>query len=97
MQIKGQWHVKLCQCEQCTTLRAEGEKKGMLTTRDLISHAVLAPKQRYFERLKDNRIIGVTLSSVKVPGVRNHTKAYWYIDGKRISRATAALILRNHS
>jgi hypothetical protein len=96
MQIKGQWHVKLCQCEQCTTLRAEGEKKGMITTKDMVSRAALN-NGKHSERLKDNRIMTVVLAKVNVPGVRNHVKGYFYIDGKRIARPTAALILRNHT
>jgi len=39
----------------------------------------------------------VVLAKVNVPGVKNHVKGYFYIDGKRITRATAALILRNHT
>jgi len=103
VQIGGKWHPNVCNCGYCAVLRAEagvqsvlGEKKGMITTKDLISRAALN-KGKCSERLKDNRIITVTLSKVQIPGIMNHTKAYWYIDGKRIARATAALILRNHT
>ena len=103
VQVRGQWHINTCGCDDCAALRAEasvqpvlGKKEGMITTKDLISKAALN-NGKYSERLKDSRIITVTLSKVNVPGVKNHTKAYWYIDGKRIARPTAALILRNHS
>jgi hypothetical protein len=102
--IRGRYHTKACRCEYCAILSAEagvqsvlGKEKGMITTRELISRAVLAPNNKVSERLKDSRIITVMVSKVLVPGVKNHTRAFFYIDGKRIARATAALILRNHT
>ncbi len=104
VQIGGKWHPKVCNCGYCAVLSAEvgvqsvlGEKKGMITTRDMISHAALEKGKKYSQRLKDGRIITVAVGRVSVPNIRNHTRAFWYIDGKRIARATAALILRNHS
>jgi hypothetical protein len=102
--IRGRYHTKACGCEYCTVLSAEagvqsvlGKEKGMITTRELVSRAALAPNNKISERLKDDRIITVVLSRVLVPGVENHMRAFFYIDGKRIARATAALILRNHT
>ena len=68
----------------------------MTTTRDLISRAVLN-KGKYSERLKDGRIITVKVGVIRNPGIKNHTRAFFYVDGKRITRATTALILRNHT
>jgi len=103
VQIKGQWHPKVCQCDYCSVFRAEagvqsvlGKKKGMITTRDMISHAALN-NGKHSERLKDNRIMTVVLAKVKISGIKNHVKGYFYIDGKRVARATAALVLRNHT
>ena len=102
--IAGRYHSKACGCGYCAVLSAEagiqsvlGEKKGMITTRELVSRAQQNPKGRYFQRLKDNRIIGVMVKNIGVPGVRDHMRAFFYIDGKRVARATAALILRNHT
>jgi len=104
VQISGRWHPKVCDCVTCTTLRAEtgvqsvlGAKEGSLTTRELMRRAITAPKGRLSERLKDGRILSVMVGYVQVPGVEKHMRAWWYIDGKRVSRATAALILRNHT
>jgi hypothetical protein len=70
----------------------------MITTKDLVSRAMIAPNRKVSERLKDDRIITVVVSKVNhIPGLKNHTKAFFYIDGKRIARATASLILRNHT
>jgi len=103
IQIRGKWHSFVCGCEQCAALRAEagvqsvlGKKEGMITTRDMVSRAALN-NGKHSERLKDMRILTVVLAKVNVPGIKNHAKGYFYIDGKRITRATAALILRNHT
>jgi hypothetical protein len=103
VQISGKWHSYICNCGYCSVLRAEtgsdsvlGKKEGMITTRDMVSRAALNDG-KYSERLKDQRIMTVVLAKVNVPGVKNHVKGYFYIDGKRITRATAALILRNHT
>ena len=103
VQISGKWHTIMCGCAYCSVLRAEagvqsvlGKKEGMITTRDMVSRAALN-KGKHSERLKDMRIMTVVLAKVNVPGVKNHVKGYFYIDGKRITRATAALILRNHT
>ena len=103
IQIRGKWHSFVCGCEQCAALRAEagvqsvlGKKEGMITTRDMVSRAALN-NGKYSERLKDMRILTVVLAKVNVPGIKNHAKGYFYVDGKRITRATAALILRNHT
>lgn len=103
VQISGKWHSYICNCGYCSVLRAEesidsvlGKKEGMTTTRDLISRAVLN-KGKYSERLKDGRIIAVKVGVIRNPGIKNHTRAFFYVDGKRITRATAALILRNHT
>ena len=103
IQIRGKWHSFVCGCEQCAALRAEagvqsvlGKKEGMITTRDMVSRAALA-NGKHSERLKDMRILTVVLAKVNVPGIKNHAKGYFYVDGKRITRATAALILRNHT
>ena len=105
VQVSGKWHPKVCNCGYCAVLRAEagvqsvlGKKEGMTTTRDMISRAVFAPGGEYSEQLKDGRIVKVLLSKVNnIPGIRNHTKSYWYVDKKRVTRATAALILRNRT
>jgi hypothetical protein len=70
----------------------------MITTRDLASRAALAPNGKISERLRDNRIITVVVSKVQhIPGLKNHTKAFFYIDGRRIARQTAVLILKRHT
>jgi hypothetical protein len=104
VQISGKWHPKVCKCGYCAVLSAEvglqsvlGKREGMLTTRELTSRAALEKGRKYSQRLKDGRIITVAVGKVSVPNIKNHTRAFWYIDGKRIARATAALILRNHS
>ena len=103
VQISGKWHPKICECAYCSIFRAEagvqsvlGKKEGMITTRDMVSRAALN-NGKYSERLKDMRILTVVLAKVNVPGIKNHAKGYFYVDGKRITRATAALILRNHT
>ena len=103
VQISGKWHPKICECAYFSIFRAEagvqsvlGKKEGMITTRDMVSRAALN-NSKHSERLKDMRIMTVVLAKVNVPGVKNHVKGYFYIDGKRITRATAALILRNHT
>ena len=97
------WSTKICRCGDCAALRAEvgvqsvlGKKEGMITTKDMVSRAALN-NGKHSERLKDSRIITVKIGIVSIPGVKNHARAFFYIDGKRITRATAALILRNHT
>jgi len=103
VQISGKWHPQICNCGYCSVFRAEegidsvlGKKEGMITTRDMVSRAALN-NGKHSERLKDSRIITVKIGIVSIPGVKNHARAFFYIDGKRITRATAALILRNHT
>ena len=43
----------------------------------------------------DGSVVSVRLSETGVPGVRRHTRAIFYIDGRRVSRATAAVALQN--
>jgi hypothetical protein len=75
-----------------------GKEEGMTSTKDLIIRAMVAPNRKVSERLKDNRLMTVVVSKVDhIPGLKNHTKAFFYIDGKRIARATAALILRKQT
>jgi hypothetical protein len=100
--IRGKWHTRACGCEYCATFSAEagvqpvlGEKEGMITTKHLISRAVLEKNKRASERLRDGRIITAMVASVSVPRIKSHVRAFFYIDGKRITRATAAIILRN--
>jgi hypothetical protein len=111
VQIKGKWHTQVCSCEACSALRTEAcvqlenkekqEESAVLskpTTRSMISLAALSPKNEHTIMLKDNMLIRVFLTRIYgITGIRNHTKSYWYVNGKRVSRATAAIVLRNHT
>jgi hypothetical protein len=69
----------------------------MTTTKDLVSRAIISEDKKASERLQDGRIITATTAMVKVPGISSHIRVFFYVNGKRITRATAAIILRNHS
>jgi hypothetical protein len=66
----------------------------MTTTKDLVLRASIEKNKRASERLRDGRIVTAQLATVSVPGVRNHVRAFFYVNGKRITRSTAAIILR---
>ena len=87
VQISGKWHSYICNCGYCSVFRAEegidsvlGKKEGMITTKDMVSRAALN-NGKHSERLKDMRILTVVLAKVNVPGIKNHAKGYFYIDG----------------
>ena len=68
----------------------------MITTRDLVSRAALSPDQRHLERLKDGRTVATLIRVVRNPGIKSHARTFFYIDGKRVTRATVAIVLRGH-
>jgi len=45
----------------------------------------------------DGSTVMVRLGTTCVPGVRSHTRSYFYIDGRRVSRAAAAEALQADS
>jgi len=66
----------------------------MPSARELEYRAWHLPAKKLSERLKDGRILTVAVSEISNPGIKTHRRSFWYIDGKRIARVTAALILR---
>jgi len=73
----------------------------MITTDDLIRCAAargyMHPDVRSLEASHtrpDGSVVRVRLAGVHAPGVRRHNRAIFYIDGRRVSRATAAIALK---
>jgi len=68
-----------------------------MTTVDLINAAAAgASLEARYTRL-DGSTVMVRLGTTCVPGVRSHTRSYFYINGRRVSRAVAATALQDDS
>ena len=61
----------------------------IMTTEEMIA----AAKQSPLRQAHHGRVL-VRLTTTGVPGVRKHIRALWYVAGRRVGRAAAAIVLR---